>query len=78
MNDNVKEAMRILSAAIKSDPEYAWSWHCNIAMAARDEGLTHKAANLAAARFMYSAFGVDTLESEQYKSLFPESAEGEG
>ena len=32
-------AFRALANAMQSDPGYAWSWHCNIAMAAFDEGL---------------------------------------
>ena len=52
------DAVAALSKAFKNDPDYAWSWHCNIAMAAKDEGMKHKAANRAAARFMYNAFGI--------------------
>jgi hypothetical protein len=52
------QAVEALSKAFKADPEYAWTWHCNIAMAAKDEGMEHKAANRAAARFMYNAFGI--------------------
>lgn len=55
-----KEAMDHLRAALQSDPDYAWGWHCNIAMAAFDEGLDRGAANRAAARFMKNCFGVDT------------------
>jgi hypothetical protein len=55
-------ALERLSRAMKSDPEYAWGWHCNIASAAMDEGLDHAAANRAAARFMHAAFGVDTSD----------------
>lgn len=49
-----------LRAALQADPGYAWSWHCNIAMASQDEGMEHGAANRAAARFMHTCFGVDT------------------
>lgn len=55
-----KEAMDHLRGALQSDPEYAWGWHCNIAMAAFDEGLDRDAANRAAARFMKNCFGVDS------------------
>ena len=57
-----KEAMDVLRCHLQSDPDYAWSWHCNIAMAAVDEGLDHDSAQLAAARFMRSAFSIDTLK----------------
>lgn len=49
-----------LRAAMQADPGYAWSWHCNIAVASQDEGMEHGAANRAAARFMHTCFGVDT------------------
>jgi hypothetical protein len=52
-----------LKAAMQADPGYAWSWHCNIACAAKDEGLDHAAANRAAARFMFMCFGVDTSKA---------------
>lgn len=53
------DAMRVVLDAMRSDPEYAWSWHCNIAMAFVDEGGDHAMANHAAARFMRSLAGVD-------------------
>jgi len=57
----VPNAMKIVTAALLSDPEYAWAWHCNIAMAAHDEGVGHYAANKAAARFLsILAPGLDT------------------
>ena len=55
----VPAAMRVVLDAMRSDPEYAWSWHCNIAMAFVDEGGDHALANHAAARFMRSLAGVD-------------------
>ena len=58
-----KEALKVLSDAMKADPMYAWSWHCNIAMAAVDAGASHSVGNAAAERFMYAAFGVDTSET---------------
>jgi hypothetical protein len=55
-----KEAMDHLRTALQVDREYAWGWHCNIAMAAVDEGMDRAAANRAAARFMKNCFGVDS------------------
>ena len=63
------EALKVLSDAMKADPGYAWSWHCNVAMAAMDEGVSHEAGNAAAARFMSSAFGVDTSNAPNTNSL---------
>jgi hypothetical protein len=57
-----KEAVECLSAAFKADPDYAHTWHCNIAMAAIDAGAPHKEANERAADFMSRAFGVDTTQ----------------
>lgn len=48
----VADAMTVVIHALQDDPGYAWSWHCNIAMAAVDEGVDHGTANHAAARFM--------------------------
>ena len=54
------EAMQELSRYMQIDPEYAWSWHCNVAMVAQDAGAPHKEANERAADFMRRAFDVDT------------------
>jgi len=62
----VARAMGEVRTAIQVDPEYAWSWHCNIAMASVDEGMEHGAANRAAARFMDLCFGVDTSKNRHY------------
>lgn len=56
----VLQAMAIVTDALRADPDYAWSWHCNVAMSALDEGLDHYRANKAAARFMSLLAGVDT------------------
>lgn len=69
----VKDAMDVLSKSMKDDPGYAWSWHCNIAMAAQDAGAPHKEANERAAGFMRTAFGVDTSKPP----LPPPPAKGE-
>ena len=59
--EEVPEAMKVVTSALLNDPDYAWAWHCNIAMAAHDGGLSHYAANKAAARFLSMlAPGLDT------------------
>ena len=70
---SIKKAFGIFKEAFKNDPQYAWSWHCNIAMAAYDQGLNQKSANKAAANFMTICFGVDTSQSKEYKELFKKS-----
>lgn len=63
------QAVATLSSCFASDPGFAWGWHCNLAMAAQDEGLDHVAANRAAARFMYAAFGIDTTKCDEYAAF---------
>lgn len=59
------EAVRTLSEAFRDDPDYAYSWHSNIAMAMLDSLDTndfdkaHKACNEGARRFMKLAFDVE-------------------
>lgn len=59
---NLLDAMKTLTDTIKTDLDYAWAWHCNIAMAAYDAGCDHAVANEGAARFMQQLFGVDTRQ----------------
>src|SRR5574343_1152578 len=61
--------MQKLTEEIQSDDDYAWSWHCNIAMPIYDEGQTHEAANKAAARVMSCLFSVDVTEFEPWKAF---------
>ena len=63
---HVPESMATVSNAIRNDPGYAWSWHCNIAMAAVDEGVNHMAANKLAARFLMILTGVDTTKNPHF------------
>ena len=45
-------AMKTVIKAMQSDPDYAWAWHCNIAMAFVDAGGDSYTGNQGAARFM--------------------------
>lgn len=69
----VPDAMNVVIAALRDDPDYAWSWHCNVAMAAFDEGLSHYAANKAAARFLRALAGVETTEHPGFPSPTPQA-----
>lgn len=69
----IPEAMKVVTEALRSDPDYAWSWHCNVAMASVDEGMGHYEANKAAARFMRLLAGVDTTKHQG----FPEAPKKE-
>lgn len=53
-------AVKKLCGSLREDLDYAWTWHCNIAMMAFDAGCPHDAANEGAARFMQLLAGVDT------------------
>ena len=72
------DAMRVVTDAMRSDPEYAWSWHCNVAMAFVDEGGDRAMANHAAARFMRLLANVDpahelpAMQAQQPAAAVPE------
>ena len=68
-----KSSAELLGDALRADDSYAWSWHCNIAVCFMDEGGGHTQSNLAAARFMKTAFGVDVKKFPQWKAAFPEA-----
>lgn len=57
--------------AMKADPEYAWGWHCNLAMAMHDSGAgPHQACNRGAALFLslLSDGAVDTTQHPAYEN----------
>jgi len=69
------QAIEALSQAFKADPDFAYTWHCSIAMACYDsmEGYSmlgpadhRKIGNEAASRFMKLAFDVETKGPESY------------
>lgn len=62
-----KTAFELLKNAIQKDEDYAWTWHCNIAMPFIDQGGTHEQANKAAADFMKIAFDVDVTKFDYYQ-----------
>ena len=62
MSKKIEKAMGTLKKAMAKDPDYAWTWHCNIAVMAQDAGVSHKISNDGAARFMKLAFDVDTTK----------------
>lgn len=71
------DAMKVVIAALHNDPDYAWSWHCNAAMAAFDVGVPHYQANQAAARFMRFLADVDTAKHPGFPTPPPAAAQGE-
>ena len=64
---SIGAAFDTLKTAMKEDPGYAWSWHCNLAMPIMDAiGVSHADANKAAARLMLHLFGLDTSTHEHF------------
>lgn len=64
------EAFDTFRTTMRDDPEYAWSWHCNLAMPIMDStGVSHEAANKAAARLMQHLFAIDTAANPHYATL---------
>lgn len=52
---------------MQSDAEYAWAWHCNLAMPIMDvAGCDHKTANEAAAHLMQHIWSVDITTDPRY------------
>ena len=65
---NTKEAVDHLRKAFRADPDFARTWHDNLAMSFFDAQIHadgafshHEVANDGAARFMRLAFDVDTI-----------------
>ena len=59
---NTHEAFEKLKKTMQDEPDFAWAWHCNIAVSIQDEGVDHATANRAANRFMRLCFEVDSKE----------------
>lgn len=52
---------------MREDADYAWAWHCNIAVPIMDSiGASHKDANVAAAHLMSHLFEYDVTTHPQY------------
>jgi hypothetical protein len=59
---------RALADAINADPEYAWGWHCNIAVPIMDAaGVSHEVANETAAHLMRHLFDCDITTHPHYQ-----------
>lgn len=63
------KALRALSQAMQADPSYAWAWQSRLAMMAQDAGSPHIEANVRAADFMDSLFGVKVSEFPEFKAI---------
>ena len=60
-NEHPFEALPVkqLSQLMQTDPEFAWSWQCALAMLAYEAGAPHEASNREAAQFMKTMFDID-------------------
>jgi hypothetical protein len=58
-----------IKAAFAKDDDYAWTWQCNLAMIAFDEGVSHQASNERAAGFIKNAFDFDIKAVDQWKDM---------
>ncbi len=67
MPNDVSKALAVLSHSIQSCNDYAWAWHCNIAMPMIDEGIEPRTANIAASKIMRLLFDVDVTKFNQWK-----------
>tara|TARA_B100000929_G_C15131740_1_gene291484 strand:+ start:202 stop:438 length:237 start_codon:yes stop_codon:yes gene_type:complete len=69
MNE-LQHAFSVFEKSMKDDPDYLWSFHCNVAMPIFDSvGISHKDANIAAARIMKHLFGVNVTTHPHYIQL---------
>lgn len=63
--------------ALKTDREMQWSYHCNVAMAAYDKGVSHRVANEAAALFLEWLLGDYTPLHDDYLKTPPAYTDAE-
>lgn len=79
--DPAPTAYSELKEALQDDPDYAWSWHCNIAMNLMDNLGSYnpkanqqersRVCNEAAAKMMNYIFNIDTAKHEHYETTKP-------
>lgn len=65
--EGIPHEMAVLCSAMKQDPDYLWSWHCNLVMAFVDAGGDRKTAMQGSARFIYNLTQIDVTEHPNYK-----------
>lgn len=66
--DRLPSPFGALREVINSDPDYAWSWLCNLAVPIMDSaGVTHEIANQTAALIMAQMFGCDITKHPNFE-----------
>lgn len=58
--------MNIVTSAIRQDPDYAWSWYCNLKMSFMDQGCPADVAAKGAASFLRTLADVDMSTHRLY------------
>lgn len=65
--NEIGRANTLLRQTMEADPDFAWAWHCNIAMPIMDSlGVSHQQANEAAAALMMHLFDTDITNHPHY------------
>ena len=75
--NKVADAMAVVCDALRNDPDYAWSWQCNVAMPFVDQGGSRLDANRAAANFLYNLAQVRMWAHPHYMELTRRLSESE-
>jgi hypothetical protein len=67
-NMSIKKELGVIKKAMEEDSDFAWSWHCNLAMPIKDlTNLPHRKCNQIAAFLMKHLFEIDTSENPNYE-----------
>lgn len=68
MSEEIKAAWTTFKDAMAAEPEYAWAWHCNLAVPIMDAAdVSHERANEAAAHLMQHLFDYDVTGHPHYQ-----------
>jgi len=65
---SIKKELDRIKNEMKKDSDFAWSWHCNIAMPIYDStNLSKRKCNQIAVNLMVHLFEIDTSENDYYE-----------
>lgn len=70
---NVQPHMRAIAQALQCDPDYAWSWYCNLKMMVVDVGGQYRVAAKSAARQLQLIFEFDITKHAYFAKDFADS-----
>jgi hypothetical protein len=63
-------AFRLFRERLKADPEWAWTWYCNISMLLHNAGVEIHEANRKAESFMYNTFMIDITRNSKWECKY--------